>query len=649
MNTRSLAQPLKSRLKRPNHFFKPVNNWLGFTTRLPSAWLLLASVVFIAALSTYVVASYYETRSDIMARIDAQLIDAAQSANVIVGQQYHQQSDSVSREQFQKKSQELTQLAKALGVEYVYTMELKPPHVHFTASSFTAKDIRLNRLTQYHDIYSEASVTLKSAFHSTEPVFEVAQDQWGHFKSVFIPFVLPDGSTYIAGADITIHDLESRLHASVVAAAIDASFFLVLFLVVMSLYFIYYRKTLTTDSRTGFGNRIALQQALKNSKSPHLCLSVVWVKELEDIMSFYGTEVGDNIMAKVMHYFAEFTQPFAVYRVTTSKLALLTSVENGERFLANLSESFPSTKPIYEAPHLYVNLYAGVAKGNCALLLENAFLALRQAQQQNLSVCYFDTQRQLNPQQQVENLRLTRLLQHACESDRIIPFYTARRASFDQNNLQYFCTARVLNEHGAIIDINEFYPVIQQPKLHGQITMKLLELCFTRFRKSNHAWALTLSHSEAADPEYFDFLCQLLRRYPQPQLITFEFDESDVLKNFSDMSLIMQSLKTKGAQVAVSGVNSGFLTVSRLLKLPLDAICLDEGSCELLTEDPTLQSSIADLAKHCNAKRITLTVTGVNSSKQAEVLIALGVTRLQGDWVAKPSGHINIDTNAVHN
>ena len=103
-------------------------------------------MVFIAALSTYVVASYYETRSDIMARIDAQLIDAAQSANVIVGQQYHQQSDSVSREQFQKKSQELTQLAKALGVEYVYTMELKPPHVHFTASSFTAKDIRLNRL-----------------------------------------------------------------------------------------------------------------------------------------------------------------------------------------------------------------------------------------------------------------------------------------------------------------------------------------------------------------------------------------------------------------------------------------------------------------------------------------------------------------------
>ncbi|ATD08997.1 EAL domain-containing protein [Pseudoalteromonas piscicida] len=640
MNTRSIAQPLKAKSRQPTAKATQLLGLTGYTSRLPVAWLVLASFIFLAALSIYVIANYYDTRRDIMARIDAQLINAATSANVIVGKKYHESPEHITPAEFKQKSHALTELARALNVEYVYTMVLKPPYVHFTASSYTREDLKLNRLTRYQDVYSEASITLKSAFHSTEPVFEIAKDKWGHFKSVFIPFVLPDGTTYIAGADLTIHDLESRLQESVMDAAIDASFFFVMFLVVVSLYFMYYKKTLTTDSRTGFGNRIALEQALKYSKSQHLCLSVVWVKELEDIISFYGTEVGDNVMAKVMSYFSEFTHPFEVYRLTTSKIALVTSIENGEHYLANLTESFPCAKPIYDAPHLYVNLCAGVAKGNCSLLLENAFLALRQAQQQNTQVCYFDSQLQINPQQQSKNLHLTRLLQSACESDRIIPFFTPRKACHDHADIQYHCTARVLNERGAIIDAEHFYPVMKQPKLRAQISMKLLELCVTRFRKSNHAWSMQLSHSEISDAEYFEYISQILRRYPQPQLITFEFNETDVLKNFSDMSLMMQSLKAKGANVAVTGVNSGFLTINRILKLPLDAICLEASICENLDEDEMLLSSIEYLASHCNAKRIDLIVPCVATSKQAKQLEAAGVARLEGSWIGKASGHL---------
>lgn len=640
MNTRSIAQPLKANKVRESTKISQLLGLTSYTPRLPVAWLALASLIFLAALSIYVVANYYDTRRDIMASIDAQLINAATSANVMVGKGYHSSLDSITAAEFKQKSHALTELANALNVEYVYTMVLKAPNVHFTASSYTREDLKLKRLTRYQDIYSEASVTLKSAFHSTEPVFEVAKDKWGHFKSVFIPFVLPDGTTYIAGADITIHDLESRLNESVIDAAVDASFFFIMFLVVVSLYFMYYKKTLTSDNRTGFGNRIALEQALKHSKSQHLCLSVVWVKELEDIISFYGTEVGDNVMAKVMSYFSEFTHPFEVYRLTTSKIALVTSIENSEHYLANLTESFPCAKPIYDAPHLYVNLCAGVAKGNCALLLENAFLALRQAQQQNIQICYFDSQLQINPQQQSKNLHLTRLLQSACESDRIIPFFTPRKACHDHNNIQYQCSARILNERGAIIDAEHFYPVMKQPKLRAQISMKLLELCVTRFRKSNHAWSIQLSHAEIADPEYFEYISQILRRYPQPQLITFEFDESDVLKNFSDMNLMMQSLKAKGANVAVSGVNSGFLTINRILKLPLDAICLEKSICEQLSDDEMLMSSVAYLAEHCNTRRIDLIVPCVTTSRQAKQLEEAGVARLEGSWVGKASGHL---------
>lgn len=151
---------------------------------------------------------------------------------------------------------------------------------------------------------------------------------------------------------------------------------------------------------------------------------------------------------------------------------------------------------------------------------------------------------------------------------------------------------------------------------------------------------MQLSHSEIADAEYFEYISQILRRYPQPQLITFEFNETDVLKNFSDMSLMMQSLKAKGANVAVTGVNSGFLTINRILKLPLDAICLEASICENLDEDEMLLSSIEYLASHCNAKRIDLIVPCVATSKQAKQLEAAGVARLEGSWIGKASGHL---------
>ncbi|WP_440054111.1 EAL domain-containing protein [Pseudoalteromonas sp. T1lg65] len=611
-----------------------------FSTHLPITWLVLASLIFLATLSGYVIVSYYETRDEIMARINNQLINAAKSTNVIVGENYQQNIHSISTKEFQQKSRQLTELAQALDIEYVYTMVLDPPHVRFTASSYTKTDIQLQRITHLHDIYPEASLILKSAFHSTEPVFEVAHDKWGHFISVFIPYVLPDGSTYIAGADITVRDLNQRLNKSAIEAATNASFFLLTFLLIISCYVIYYRKSLTTDPRTGFANRIALEQELKNTSTQRLSLAIVSVKEVEDIISFYGTSVGDKVMSKVMRYFAGFLGHHRVFRLTTSKVAIITDTENGSHYLANLVQGFPITKPIYDIPYLYVNLCSGVAKGNPALLLENAFLALRQAQEHSELLCHFDIKLHHNPQQQTENLQLTRLLQQACESDRVLPYFTPRRSTIDDSDIQYFCSASIVDEQGAIIQTDELPTVIKQPRLRTLLRMRLLNLCAAQFRKTAHSWVMRLDYSDLNDAEFFEDLVQILRRYPQPQQITLEFSESDVLKHFGEMHQLINSLKAKGAQIAVAGVNSGFLTVHRILKLPIDAICLESNICSLLEDDGDLVRSIEYLAIQCRHNNLSLVVNCISSKAQADLMTRAGATRLSGPWIGKAKGHL---------
>ncbi|MCX2769543.1 hypothetical protein [Pseudoalteromonas sp. B530] len=103
MNTRSIAQPLKAKSKQPTTKATPLLGLTGYTSRLPVAWLVLASFIFLAALSIYVIANYYDTRRDIMARIDAQLINAATSANVIVGKKYHESPEQITPAEFKQK------------------------------------------------------------------------------------------------------------------------------------------------------------------------------------------------------------------------------------------------------------------------------------------------------------------------------------------------------------------------------------------------------------------------------------------------------------------------------------------------------------------------------------------------------------------
>ncbi|MFP3831212.1 hypothetical protein, partial [Pseudomonas sp. SIMBA_021] len=74
------------------------------------------------------------------------------------------------------------------------------------------------------------------------------------------------------------------------------SFFFFIAVLVAAIYVYLLKRSLATDSSTGFENHIALEYLLKKSNSHHMQLAVVWVNEIEDINSFYGTEIGDKVM-----------------------------------------------------------------------------------------------------------------------------------------------------------------------------------------------------------------------------------------------------------------------------------------------------------------------------------------------------------------
>src|SRR5690606_16006650 len=102
-------------------------------------------------------------------------------------------------------------ILKPTNVQYVYTLIKKGDDIFFVLDTPEPDDLANNRISGPLDKYDDASDAVFSAFKSTTAVFDEYTDEWGHFRSVFLPHTTQDGITYLACADIPIDHIESEL------------------------------------------------------------------------------------------------------------------------------------------------------------------------------------------------------------------------------------------------------------------------------------------------------------------------------------------------------------------------------------------------------------------------------------------------------
>ncbi|WP_462150652.1 EAL domain-containing protein [Pseudoalteromonas xiamenensis] len=606
---------------------------------IPNLWLIVGAILFISSLVAYVYISYQTTREEIMSEVDARLLHAARTVPLILGRDYHDKLNQLTDEDYQAASNKLSELAKALDMTYVYTMIYDPPSVRFTASSFTEYDHKIGRISRFKETYAEATAVNVQAFSSTTPLFEVAHDRWGSFKSVFVPYIAPSGQAYIAGADIALADLEAQLQQSARQAILTASFFFFIAALVGFLYFVTYRRTLEYDPSTGFPARVALMTKLRRKQHLHWSLAVIWVKDLEDIIGFYGIKVAEDVMQKLMDFFASRTAPHSVFRLATGKCAILFE-EGDESQLVDLIRSFPVYSPIISNPHVCIHLHAGIATGNAQMVLENAYVACRQAKQQGELLRVYSYENLSGHLDHKNHLLLTNSIHRAIQSQHIQPFYEPRCEPHSNLINQIACTARIFNEFGQLLVAQRLDPILFNSGLSSQLCQILLKRCIERFRKESVHWSIVVPFSAMCDPHFLDLLKGELRRYPTPHRITFEVDEQDLLSNYSVVAAFITQVKAKGVKVLINHVSSGLITVTRVIRLDIDAIMLAPHITEHVCDDCHVAEYVHHMAVQCDVAKVKLCAMDVESAEQYDKLVELGVHSLQGRFVGASSPQV---------
>ncbi len=179
----------------------------------------------------------YIQKNIISENIDLRLQSAAGSVQLIVNDsmidaaQSKKPFDLVGYDDMRNTANSIAKIHKVI---YVYVMIESGDSALFVISSYVDTDITSDLVTNYLDYYEEATPVMKRAFGSTEPeVFDITNDMWGSFRSIYVPRKTKSGTPYLLCADVKVSEVfDYQLHY-LVEFAFSAMFFILIMLPIL--------------------------------------------------------------------------------------------------------------------------------------------------------------------------------------------------------------------------------------------------------------------------------------------------------------------------------------------------------------------------------------------------------------------------------
>ncbi|MBM4324554.1 MAG: stage II sporulation protein E [Deltaproteobacteria bacterium] len=200
--------------------------------------IFLVSLISIS-IDTYL--TYTAEKKDILEGIDASLKVAAYGVFHILPPEFHgriEDQNSISDKEHLENVTLLTQFARETGggVKYVYSYMKFGDRIRYISGSDDPEDIQKGTYDRFFTAYNTAPDSMHRSFIDGKIRYDQYTDQYGSFRSVFIPLKTANGKVFIVGADVTISSLEDRLNETVVSSVLfELGVFMVLFLSVYAI------------------------------------------------------------------------------------------------------------------------------------------------------------------------------------------------------------------------------------------------------------------------------------------------------------------------------------------------------------------------------------------------------------------------------
>lgn len=243
--------------------------------------LFIASLaIYCCGVTGFVLWENSQTKSELINRIDRDLIMAAKALRFLIAPDFHDRAvdaDSISFEEELRNRAAVSGLASETNIKWIYALVEKDGKFYFSAPTVSEEEAK-ERKRWYWYPYNDIPPEFVKALRERKTVFIEYSDQWGDFRSIATPQLSPGGKPYLACADYEISFIAKKLRANVHRSILIALFFMAITIPFIITFRIYNSRLKQLDqdrARVFFGNA-AVGISIVDQDGFYLRINRVW-------------------------------------------------------------------------------------------------------------------------------------------------------------------------------------------------------------------------------------------------------------------------------------------------------------------------------------------------------------------------------------
>lgn len=238
-------------------------------------------------------------------------------------------------------------------------------------------------------------------------------------------------------------------------------------------------------------------------------------------------------------------------------------------------------------------------------------------------------------------LMLAAALQGAVDRGEIEAFYQPQIDLRSGRMVAFEALSRWNHSQLGSISPTEFIPIAESNGLIHEIGDYMLDHgceCAAEWqgRGTPIEIAVNVSAKQLAADQFYVRVVEILqRRSLDPQTLTLEITESQLIVDIVDAAERLERLRALGVGVSIDDFGTGFSSIEQLLALPANELKIDRSLIqEENTASQNLISGIVDLVR---ARGVRVVAEGVETQSQLDRARSLNCDRAQGFLFAKPA------------
>ena len=407
-------------------------------------------------------------------------------------------------------------------------------------------------------------------------------------------------------------------------------------------------KLLYTDNLTKFPNRAKLIEELQTNNLVLEAVCLLNINSFKEVNDFFGHKVGDAILIDVAKLIYESIKKegnhIKLYKFPSDNYCITNTKNCQESFIElikNIIESVYKKVFIFELYEIDIRITAGISFSNKNNKLITADIALQSAKKDHKDYLVFYDE--LDKFQEYENNMLwTKKLKSAFINDNIEVYFQPLVNNKTLKVDKYECLVRLIDEDGRVVAPYFFLDISKKSNQYTKLTKIVLEKSFQKFENLPFEFSVNISYEDIENPDFLDFIKELLKKYNISNKVVFEILEDESIKNYNLLISFVDEVKALGCKVAIDDFGSGYSNFEHLLKMNIDYLKIDASLIKNIATNENsykITKTIIEFAKNLNLKTIA---EFVENEEIFNIVRSLGADYSQGYFFSAPISAPNI-------